>query len=321
MPTYDKAIISEQARQLGFLTAPFEKMIRLAEILRFFNETDELRGMLALKGGTAINLTVFKLPRLSVDVDLDFNINLSKEETYEKRDKINDLLGLYMSMEGYGKKEKSKRTHILDSYVYTYTNVSGNADNIKVEINYSLRSHILASFDVITQTTGVLSTSPILILSPIEIFASKIVALSSRAAARDLYDINNMVFYGLFNKSEMNLLRKCAVFYLAIAGENIENGFNFQRLANITKYKIKTELQPMIRYKEKFDLRAAHDRVTSFLDEHMLLNEMETAFLKNFSLGQYEPKLLFDDNYIIERIKCHPMVVWRLRHIRQIRHE
>ena len=72
MPTFDKAILTEQARWLGFLTAPFEKMTRLTEILRFLNDTDELRESLAIKGGTAINLTMFNLPRLSVDIDLDF---------------------------------------------------------------------------------------------------------------------------------------------------------------------------------------------------------------------------------------------------------
>lgn len=37
---------------------------------------------LLLKGGTAINLTIFNLPRLSVDIDLDFVPNLPREETH-----------------------------------------------------------------------------------------------------------------------------------------------------------------------------------------------------------------------------------------------
>ena len=39
---------------------------------------------LALKGGTAINLTIFNLPRLSVDIDLDFSQNLPRTERYRK---------------------------------------------------------------------------------------------------------------------------------------------------------------------------------------------------------------------------------------------
>jgi len=199
--------------------------------------------------------------------------------------------------------------------------VSGNADNIKVEINYSLRSHVFAAFDIIAQTSGVFASFPVRILSPVEIFASKIVALSSRAAARDLYDVNNMVYYGLFDEPKINLLRKCAVFYMAVAGEIDDHGFNFQRLEDITPYRIKTELRPMLRNSERFDLRAAHDRVTPFLVEHFALTEKETAFLRSFTIGQYEPQLLFDDDDIIERIKYHPMAVWRLQHIRQNRLE
>jgi hypothetical protein len=34
MPIYDKAVLTEQARRLGFLMAPFEKMTRLTEFLQ-----------------------------------------------------------------------------------------------------------------------------------------------------------------------------------------------------------------------------------------------------------------------------------------------
>ena len=39
-----------------------------------------LKESLALKGGTAINLTIFDLPRLSVDIDLDYAKNNSRDE-------------------------------------------------------------------------------------------------------------------------------------------------------------------------------------------------------------------------------------------------
>jgi predicted nucleotidyltransferase component of viral defense system len=155
MPIYNKIVLTDQARQLGFIAAPFEKMTRLTEILRFLNGTDELRDSLALKGGTAINLTLFSLPRLSVDIDLDFTENLTREETRTRRDRINELLERYMAAEGYTIHEKSKRTHILDSYIYSYINIAGNSDNIKVEINYSLRAHALHTVTMTVQATEV----------------------------------------------------------------------------------------------------------------------------------------------------------------------
>lgn len=47
-----------------------------------------LSNALALKGGTAINLTIFNLPRLSVDIDMDFSENVPREEMLAIRKQI-----------------------------------------------------------------------------------------------------------------------------------------------------------------------------------------------------------------------------------------
>ncbi len=44
-------------------------------------------------------------------------------------------------------------------------------------------------------------------LAPIEIYATKINALLNRAAARDLYDVRNMIKFGLFDESEAAILK------------------------------------------------------------------------------------------------------------------
>lgn len=46
-----------------------EKVTRLSDVLEYLNTNPILKETLALKGGTAINLTIFNLPRLSVDID------------------------------------------------------------------------------------------------------------------------------------------------------------------------------------------------------------------------------------------------------------
>jgi CRP-like cAMP-binding protein len=73
----------------------------------------------------------------------------------------------------------------------------------------------------------------------------------------------------------------------------------------------------MIRNAERFDLQTARERVSSFLHKWMALSNKETAFLKHFAAGRYEPELLFEDGEIIKRIENHPMALWRLRHIRE----
>ncbi len=150
-------------------------------------------------------------------------------------------------------------------------------------------------------------------------FASKIVVLSSRAAARDLYDLNNMIYFGLFDETDLTLLRKCAALYFAIAGDTTAQGFHFDKMTRITERTIKAELYPMIRHAEQFDFTAAKERVSLFLFELMNLNERETAFLQRFSTGRYEPQLLFENKDTVDRIANHPMAVWRIGRINEKR--
>ena len=117
----------------------YEKVCRLADILKFFESDDILSTCLALKGGTAINLTIFNLPRLSVDIDLDFAENLSRDKMLEMRPEISGRILKYMSANGYELSGKSKQHHALDSFVFEYQNAGGMKDNIKIEINYMIR--------------------------------------------------------------------------------------------------------------------------------------------------------------------------------------
>ena len=59
MPSYNKQTIFKQAQKFGFIRDTFEKMLRLAEMLKFFSGDPLLSKSLALKGGTAINLIIF----------------------------------------------------------------------------------------------------------------------------------------------------------------------------------------------------------------------------------------------------------------------
>jgi len=321
MPTYDKLSLGKRAKELGFARDSFEKMSRLTEILQYLNTQHDLRQLLALKGGTAINLTILNLPRLSVDIDFDFAMNIPRLEMIDARAMVTELLGRYMKSEGYSHSDKSKHRHALDSFVYSYTNAAGNLDNIKVEINYTLRCHILPIIENKTQTDGIFNSFTVMTLSPIEIFASKIVALSDRAAARDLYDLYRAISSCMFTEPCLETLRKCAVFYLAVTGELGVQEFSFNKLDKITENAIHTDLRQMIRTTERFDLSEAKDCVSAFLSKHLTLCDNDMSFLTQFSLGKYKPELLFDDLEIINRIEKHPMALWRQQRIRDEQRE
>lgn len=54
MAAYNKKTLAAQAKELGFVRDTLEKVVRLADILKFMESDPLLKTSLALKGGTAI---------------------------------------------------------------------------------------------------------------------------------------------------------------------------------------------------------------------------------------------------------------------------
>jgi predicted nucleotidyltransferase component of viral defense system len=308
---YNRIVIGKQAAELGFIRDSFEKVCRLAKLLSFFERDPVLSRYLALKGGTAINLTIFDIPRLSVDIDFDLAENLTLEETTALRQTIRGTIKRYMDMNGYSLTAKSKEHHTLDSDVYSYISSAGGRDNLKIEINYSLRCHVLPLAKRPIETLGVFAPTVVLSLDPIEIFASKIVALLTRSAVRDLYDVNNMIHTKLFNRTQLETLRKCVVFYTAIETDNSLDFLDFDKIDTLTDRDIRMKLKPMLRKQEPFDLNTVRRCVREFLTELMTLSNREKDFLTSFRSGKYMPELLYSGE-ISEHIRNHPMVAWKM---------
>ena len=310
MIQYDRIFLGRQAKELGFVRDTFEKVCRLTDVLSFMGSDALLSDTLALKGGTAINLTIFDLPRLSVDIDMDYSKDVPKEKMLQEREQISDHIRKYMTASGYDLSQKSKQYHALDSFVFEYINAGGAKDNLKIEINYMLRCHL---FPVSSRVFGLpWNDDKIAVLSvdPMEIFSAKAVALMNRSAARDLYDMFNLQKYGLFDESKLAIFRKCIMFYSAIASEDVPEHFDFNGIRNISAQKIKTELIPVLRRNEHFDLPTAKEKVEGYLKE-ILLPEDDISFWSLFARGEYKPETLFDDSEILSRITDHPMARWK----------
>jgi predicted nucleotidyltransferase component of viral defense system len=311
MTQFDRNMLGRQAKEFGFIRDTFEKVCRLADILSFLENDTFLSEALALKGGTAINLTIFDLPRLSVDIDLDFTLNLPREEMIEQRRVITENIGKYMKASGYTLSIKSKTYHALDSYVYEYSNSGGMKDNLKIEINYMLRSHALSLSKRTVNLPWLESKLTVLSVAPIEIFASKIVALLNRTAPRDLYDVHNLMKYDLFGESEKPTLRKCVMLYSAIGSESVPKEFNLDRITQLSQYQIRTNLLPVLRRGEYFDVKTAQTESVEYLSALLHPTERELLFWETFRNGEYNPEFLFDEENILARIKEHPMALWK----------
>ena len=164
--------IENISKETGFIQSTLEKVERLIRILEWINSDKKLNKLLALKGGTAINTAIFNFPRLSVDIDLDLTENIGKEEMIEQRENIHNLVIQYLNANDYRiNMEKSKNVYALDSIVAEYVDIKGNIDNIKIEINYMNRVHILET-KKLEVSTDVFKDIHLTIhcLNPIEIY-------------------------------------------------------------------------------------------------------------------------------------------------------
>ena len=313
MSTYNRQQLSILATETGFLRDNLEKVIRLTDILHFIEDQDFLCNHLVLKGGTAINLTIFQMPRLSVDIDLDYCHDCCRDEMLEERRQISDILIPFMLTQGYAIAPATKSPHSLDSWVFTYINSGGNRDNIKVEINYSMRSHVyppqrrhvsIPFLQALTVNT----------LHPIELFGSKIKALIERNACRDLYDVYNMIQQSIIPTAQTDDLRRAVLFYLAVGGSQPpQHNYTHQPIQAIQYRHIRASLIPVLRKKERFDFEEAKSTVIHYLNHLLQFTPSERQFIDTFNHGEYHPELLFDDHETIQRIKNHPMAIWKTR--------
>lgn len=310
MPIYNKVEIGRIAQQQGFVRDTFEKVLRLKEILRYLNEEEYLKEHLLLKGGTAINLTVFNLPRLSVDIDLDYTPNDTKVDMLEAREKITTLIKDYMEAEGYQLSQGSRLTHSLDAFYYQYQNAGGNRDMIKIELNYSLRAHILEPVHRKILPEVFDDDLMIRMVAPMEIFAAKGNALISRAAARDLYDWGNLIAENLF-VDERDIFRKCFAFYATISAETVNRDFDTSAIDSLKFGKIRRDLFPVLSRKDNFMLDERKQKAKDYITDLMQLTDQEQEYMDRFIAKEYVPELLFDDEEIVERIKEHPMALWK----------
>jgi len=308
---YSKQYLSELSTKTNFLKDNLEKVLRLSQILKFLNTDKVFKGKLALKGGTAINLIIVELPRLSVDIDFDFTENLPKEDIIDTKEKFTKRLTDYMWQKGYSLMVSPREHYALLSFTYNYLNNAGNRDNIKIEINFMDRCHILPLEQKQVLSNGIIDEFEILTLNTTELYASKINALLSRATPRDLYDVNAMIENKVIK--DKILLKKCLIFYNMIGGEQDIDNLTYSNIEKLNYMKFKTQLKPVIAKNDKFDLEHAKGRVIKFLKELVDLTREEKSFINEFKRKKYKPELLFNDKKMIENIRNHPMALWRCK--------
>jgi predicted nucleotidyltransferase component of viral defense system len=307
---YDSIVLSKLSSKLNVVRNTLEKVLRLAEILRFINSNDILKDNLALKGGTAINLLYSDLPRLSVDIDFDFAHNLDKDDMLKIREAVKLELTSHFTNEGYSLSKHSRYSYALDSFVIAYTPSGGGFDNIKIEINYAMRSHILPLEHKLLDLGVVENPFLVLTVSKIEIYAGKINALLSRNQIRDLYDTYQMINKDILDANEVEVLKNIALFYRYIQNDTLD--FNDDFKSKFTRRNYIRDLLPVIKKGDPFNLDDAIIRVLEFIQSITHYDDNQMRFIKSIDTDSPLFDSLFKDETMLKNAVKHPLTQWKL---------
>lgn len=257
----------EIAKEHSYKIDIFEKVYMLLTTLKQFMSIPYLKDRLVLKGGTALNLFNFDdVPRLSVDVDLNYIGQIDKTKMIEERKIVNETIQQIL-MQNKFKLCRNPGYHAGSKMVWRYQSVLGQGGNIEIDINYMYRKPL---WSCVQQKPKLYFdedfTIPILDIH--ELTAGKLSALFTRQASRDLFDTNY-----LFTKCKLDLkkLRLSFVVYISMTSIDLSD-LSIDKL-KYDLFDIKNKLLPVLRQqglpKNKINLKIWADELLENLRKNL----------------------------------------------------
>ena len=130
-----------------------------------------------------------------------------------------------------------------------------------------------------------------------------------------MFDVFQLINNKILLDNELATLKKCSIFYLITSNElqpfgDLLNQFK-KNMENMSFSAIKRNLIPLLHVGETIDINDFKQTLSQFIETLFELTETEQKFIDSFNEGIYNPELLFDKT-IADRLKEHPMVLWKM---------
>ena len=131
--------MAREAAATGFGAELLEKVFRLMALLDALNSHPFLKTRIALKGGTALNLFHFDVPRLSVDIDLNYVGAVDRDTMLAEKPKAEQAVQAVCSREGLAIR-RMPTEQAGGKWRLTYVGAKGDPGNLELDINFMLRT-------------------------------------------------------------------------------------------------------------------------------------------------------------------------------------
>jgi predicted nucleotidyltransferase component of viral defense system len=305
--------LNQLAGETGFRIEFLEKVERLVELLQALFDDPFLESRLALKGGTALNLFHFGLPRLSVDIDLNYVGALDRETMLGERPRVEQRIQAIAERQNLSL-IRAPSSHAGCKWSFRYSGAFGGGGTLEVDLNYLYRQPLWPLQLLDSQPLGPIVARGIPVLDIHELAGGKLAALFSRTAARDLFDAHHLL---TVSRTDPSRLRAAFILYGAmnrrdwrtITLDDIEVDYRDAR-RNLFPLLVQHQLTRRKEQKEMLERLIGETRqaLTSLLP----LDEIEHQFLHHLiEQGSIRADLLQLEPELAAHLDDHPALQWR----------
>ena len=312
--------LAAEVEATGFQPDMLEKVAQLLGLLEALCGHPFLDGKLALKGGTALNLFLFNVPRLSVDIDLNYVGSPTREAMLEERPSIEEAMQAVFGREDF-EVRRVPGEHAGGKWSLRYETASGQRGGIEVDLNYMYRVPLWPVAQRDSHVVGGWQVRQIPLLDIHELAAGKLAALLSRRKARDLFD-SRLVFS--LEGLDIEKLRTAFVVYGAMNRKDWRT-VSVDDVA-FEQAELSSQLLPALRPGSVPDTDAntigeamvgeSRDALAMVLP----FNEAELAFLDLLlDEGKIDATILTSDADLQQRIQAQPWLEWKAQNVREYR--
>ncbi|HHT0591914.1 TPA: nucleotidyl transferase AbiEii/AbiGii toxin family protein [Legionella anisa] len=305
--------LQQEAASTGFKMEHLEKVQILMDLLADFASFPQLKNKIVLKGGTALNLFFFNLPRLSVDIDLNYIGSIERETMLLELPMLQNTISAICERHNLIL-DRNPNRHAGGKMIWRYPSALGQMGNLEIDLNFMYRVPLWPIEFKSSCAVGSKQIHNIPILDPHELSAGKLAALIDRKTGRDLFDA-----YHLLVKSDLDIpkLRLALIVYSAISRKADLRQLTPQSISvDITD--LNNRLLPLLRKSELLLLNNTSNWAKNLVQEcqkafqHFLpLKDNEHSFLHQLlDNGLIKPELISNDLALIENIKNHPAIKW-----------
>lgn len=304
-----------------FRTETLEKAVHLLGLLNALSVHPFLKGRWVLKGGTALNLFEFEVPRLSVDIDINYIGSSELAVMQSERPKIEQSIQAVCQHEGFSIRQMPGE-HAGGKWNLRFRSEAAQEGNLSLDVNFVYRLPLWPIRTMDSHNLGSYGAIGIPVLDLHELAAGKLAALFGRHQARDLFDAHRLLSQREF---ETQKLRTAFVLYGAmnpvdwrtITSDSI--GFEPDELVQSLFPVINQSFFSGEVKREDFGARLVQETKEA-LKILLPLRAEEMEFLDLLkNNGVIEPSLLAVDNDLQLKILKQPLLQWEARKAKQHR--